>query len=137
MLLLLRALLRCFLPGGPSGLPAGVLLSPFFVGLAIGAILGGIEPNTHREPGDDAAGRRSLDPLVLVESPREAADARSPPNRERRGVLQPGDEISVKALIRLRNSIDVGTKVRTRLQVSSSADETLTDQARGVITIVL
>jgi hypothetical protein len=32
---LLRALLRCFFPGGPSGLPAGVLLSPFFFSLAI------------------------------------------------------------------------------------------------------
>jgi hypothetical protein len=32
---LLRALLRCFFPGGPSGLPAGVLLSPFFFSLAM------------------------------------------------------------------------------------------------------
>jgi hypothetical protein len=30
-----RARLRCFLPGGPSGEPAGVLLSPFGFGFAI------------------------------------------------------------------------------------------------------
>ena len=39
-----RALARCFLPGGPSGEPAGVLLSPFFFAFATRTILGRVRP---------------------------------------------------------------------------------------------
>jgi hypothetical protein len=55
----------------------------------------------------------------------------------RTGLLQPGDEIAVQARVRLRNNIDVATKVRTRLRATSSADAAFNDQARGVITTIV
>jgi len=55
-----RARLRCFLPGGPSGEPAGVLLSPFGFGFAIVGSYAAGAPTVVRTPPRSSGAARML-----------------------------------------------------------------------------